>query len=595
MQWQAQWIESLTWIGRTYVLVVIGFLAVATLLARSTGWGRQFWRLAGPYFAPRRDWWPLAGVALILLLAVAGVRMNVLFSYWYNGFYDALQAVDAEKFWFFMRLFALLAVVHVVRLLVNYYVTQAFDIRWRTWMNERLTDDWLAGSAYYRERFLAEPTDNPDQRIQVDIGSFVSTTRGLAIGTTDAVTSLITFTIILWGLSGPLTVGGTEIPRAMVFLVYLYVLVASVIAFRLGRPLIRLNFMNEKLAADFRYALIRLREYAENIAFYRGEAVEKRTLAQRFDAFIANIWALVFRSLKFDGFNFVVSQTAVVFPFLLQAQRFLSGQIKLGDVMQTSQAFGQVQDALSFFRLSYDNFAQYRAVLNRLTGFTDANAQARALPGIEVQTSPAALEIAALDVRRPDGAALLSGLALQLTPGQALLVQGASGSGKTTLLRALAGLWPHARGTVRAPLGPDAIFLPQRPYLPLGTLRAALAYPATEADDATLRAALREAQLGHLEGRLDEDADWSQVLSGGEQQRLAFARILLKRPRIVFLDEASSAMDEGLEHAMYSLLRRSLPEAIVVSVGHRSTLHAFHTHRLHLEGDTRWQLAPLAG
>ena len=595
MQWQQQWIDSLVWIARTYVLVVIGFLAGAAFLARSTGWGRQFWRLAGPYFAPRRDWRPLAGVALILLLAVAGVRMNVLFSYWYNGFYDALQATDAAKFWFFMRLFALLAVVHIVRLLVNYYVTQAFDIRWRTWMNERLTDDWLTGSAYYRERFLPEPTDNPDQRIQVDIGSFVSSSRGLAIGTVDAITSLITFTLILWGLSGPLSVGSLELPRAMVFLVYLYVIVASVIAFRLGRPLITLNFRSEKLAADFRYALIRVREYAENIAFYRGEAVEKATLAQRFDAFIRNVWALVFRSLKFDGFNFIVGQVAVVFPFLLQAQRFLSGAIKLGDVMQTAQSFGQVQDALSFFRLSYDNFAQYRAVLNRLTGFTDATEQARALPGIAIESPAEALEIVALDVQRPDGALLLRGLALQLGPGQALLVQGASGAGKTTLLRALAGLWPYASGTVRAPLGPDALFLPQRPYLPLGTLRAALAYPDTTADDTRLRAALREAQLGQLEARLDEDADWSQVLSGGEQQRLAFARVLLKRPRLVFLDEASSAMDEGLEHAMYALLRRSLPGAIVVSVGHRSTLHAFHTHRLHLDGDTRWRLAPLGG
>lgn len=594
MQWQEQWIDSLAWIARTYLIVLLGFVVVAAILARVTVWGRQFWRLAGPYFAPRRDWRPLAGVAVILLLAVASVRMNVLFSYWYNGFYDALQAVDAEKFWFFMRLFALLATVHVVRLLVNYYIVQAFDIRWRTWMNERLTDDWLAGSAYYRERFLPEPTDTPDQRIQVDISSFVSTTRGLAIGASDAVTSLVTFTIILWGLSGPLTIAGTELPRAMVFLVYLYVIVASVIAFRLGRPLIRLNFMNEKLAADFRYALIRVREYAENIAFYRGEAVEKATLKQRFDAVIRNVWALVFRSLKFDGFNFIVGQTAVVFPFLLQAQRFLSGQIKLGDVMQTSQAFGQVQDALSFFRLSYDNFAQYRAVLNRLTGFTEAAEQARALPGIAVQSGGRTLEIDALDVQRPDGAVLLKGLQLQLAPGQALLVQGASGSGKTTLLRALAGLWPYASGTVRAPLGPDALFLPQRPYLPLGSLRAALAYPETTADDAALREALRAAQLGHLEQRLDDEADWTQVLSGGEQQRLAFARVLLKRPRLVFLDEASSAMDEGLEHAMYSLLRQHLPEAIVVSVGHRSTLHAFHSHRLELQGETRWQLAPLA-
>jgi putative ATP-binding cassette transporter len=381
----------------------------------------------------------------------------------------------------------------------------------------------------------------------------------------------------------------------MVFLVYVYVLAASVIAFKLGRPLIRLNFLNEKLSADFRYALIRVREYAENIAFYRGERVEKASLAQRFDAVIRNLWALVFRSMKFDGFNLAVSQAAVVFPFLLQAQRYFSGAIKLGDVMQTSQAFGQVQDALSFFRLSYDGFAQYRAVLDRLTGFGDAAEQARALPTVTAQPSTTALEIDNLDVQRPDGRSLLGGLALRLTPGEALLIQGASGSGKTTLLRSLAGLWPHARGRVRAPMGPDALFLPQRPYLPLGTLRAALAYPEPQADDARLRQVLDQVQLGHLSGRLDDEADWSHTLSIGEQQRLAFARVLLKRPRLVYLDEASSAMDEGLEHAMYDLLRRELPEAIVVSVGHRSTLQPFHTQRLQLTGDARWTLGAIVG
>jgi putative ATP-binding cassette transporter len=595
MQWDQQGLESLLWIVRTYLLVVVGFALVGTPVVRLTGWGRQFWRLAREYFAPRRDWRPLAGVAAILLLAVAGVRLNVLLSYWSNDFYNAVQALDANKFWQFMGLFALLATIHVARVLVNYLVAQAFDIRWRTWMNERLTDDWLTGSAYYRERFLSDPIDNPDQRIQVDIGAFVTTTRTLAIGAVDAVVSLVTFTLILWGLSGPLTVAGVEVPRAMVFLVYVYVLAASVIAFKLGRPLIRLNFLNEKLSADFRYALIRVREYAENIAFYRGERVEKASLAQRFDAVIRNLWALVFRSMKFDGFNLAVSQAAVVFPFLLQAQRYFSGAIKLGDVMQTSQAFGQVQDALSFFRLSYDGFAQYRAVLDRLTGFGDAAEQARALPTVTAQPSTAALEIDGLDVQRPDGRPLLGGLALRLTPGEALLIQGASGSGKTTLLRSLAGLWPHARGRVRAPMGPDALFLPQRPYLPLGTLRAALAYPEPRADDARLRQVLDQVQLGHLSGRLDDEADWSHTLSIGEQQRLAFARVLLKRPRLVYLDEASSAMDEGLEHAMYSLLRRELPEAIVVSVGHRSTLQPFHTQRLQLTGDARWTLGAIVG
>ncbi len=587
MQWQTQWLESLAWIGRTWLLVLLGFAAAGAVLVRFTAWGRQFWRLSGAYFSPRRDGWPLAAVAAILLLAVAGVRMNVLLSYWSNGFYDAVQALDANRFWSFMRLFALLATMHVTRTLLGYLVTQAFEIRWRRWMNERLTTDWLSGGAYYRARFLARPVDNPDQRIQLDIGSFVSASRSLAIGAVDATVSLVTFSSILWGLSGPLTIGGVELPRAMVFLVYAYVLVASAVAFRLGRPLIGLNFLSEKLAADFRYALVRLRENAESVAFYRGEPVEKAALAQRFDAFIRNLWSLVFRSMKFDGFNLAVSQAAVVFPFLLQAQRFFAGTIKLGDVMQTSQAFGQVQDALSFFRLSYDGFAQYRAVLDRLSGFTDAAEQARALPGIDRKIRAEGLVIEGLDVHRPDGAPLLRGLALRLAPGDALLVQGASGAGKTTLLRALAGLWPFASGRLSAPGADDALFLPQRPYLPLGTLRAALAYPEANAEDDRLREVLQQVQLGPLMRRLDEEADWSQVLSLGEQQRLAFARVLLKRPRLVFLDEASSALDEGMEHALYSLLRRELPDAMLVSVGHRGTLRALHTLRLQLGGD-RW-------
>ncbi|MBX3645875.1 MAG: ABC transporter ATP-binding protein/permease, partial [Rubrivivax sp.] len=369
MQWSHEWLNSLVWIAKASLVSAVGLAIVTAALSHFTRWGRQFRQLAWPYLTPRRSWRPLATVAAILVLAIAGVRMNVLFSFWNNGFFDSMQALDANRFWFFMRLFALLATIHVVRVLVAYLVAQAFEIHWRTWMNDRLMDDWLAGSAYYRTAFVAAAGDNPDQRIQVDITSFVGTSRALAMGAVDAAVTLVSFSAILWALSGPLSIGSYELPRAMVFIVYLYVIVASVIAFRLGRPLIRLNFMNEKLSADFRYALIRVREYAENIAFYRGEAVEKATLAQRFDAFIRNVWALVFRSLKFDGFNFIVGQVAVVFPFLLQAQRFLSGAIKLGDVMQTAQSFGQVQDALSFFRLSYDNFAQYRAVLNRLTGF----------------------------------------------------------------------------------------------------------------------------------------------------------------------------------------------------------------------------------
>jgi len=591
MQWDGQWLASARWIAQTYGLALLGFVVAVALASRFTRWGQQFWRLAWPYFTPRRNWRPLTALASILLLAITAVRLNVLLSYWNNGFYDSIQSLNAASFWFFMRLFGLLATLNVARVLLAYLVSQAFDIRWRTWLNERLTDDWLAGGAYYKTRFIESPGDNPDQRIQVDIGTFVASSRSLAMGAVDAVVSLVSFSIILWGLSAPLSIAGVEVPRAMVMLVYLYVIIASVAAFRLGRPLIRLNFMNEKLAADFRYALIRLREYAENIAFYQGEAREKQGLARRFASFIGNLWAIVFRSMKFDGFNLAVSQGAVVFPFLLQAQRFFSGAIKLGDVMQTAQAFGQVQDALSFFRLSYDGFAQYRAVLDRLTGFTAANQQARALPQIDLQDAPAVLEIVDLTVRRPDGTVLIADLNLTLRPGQALLIQGASGIGKTTLLRALSGLWPYAQGAVKRPGGTAAMFLPQRPYLPLGSLGSSLAYPSASIDDDRLRDVLQQVQLGHLQDRLDDERDWSQVLSLGEQQRLAFARLLLLRPRIAFLDESTSATDEGLEHALYQRVRSDLPDCMLVSVGHRSTLNAFHSHCLQLQGE-RWRVTP---
>jgi putative ATP-binding cassette transporter len=591
VNWNQEIVNSVIWLTKAFAITSVGFVVVAWLLAHYTRWGRQFWRLAWPYFTPKRSWKPLLTVALVLLLALFAVRMNVLFSFWSKDFYDAVQALDANKFWLFMGLFGVLASVHVVRELFTYYVQQSFEIHWRTWLNERLTNDWLDHGAYYRGQFVPEPTDNPDQRIQVDIASFVTFSLSLSIGAIRALVSLIEFTVILWALSGALALWGVEIPRGMVFLVYLYVLVATVFAFKIGRPLIQLNFLNEKLGADFRYALMRLREYSENIAFYRGENVERNTLFSRFQTLIKNVWSIVFRTLKFNGFNLTVSQIAVIFPWLIQAPRFLAGQIKLGDVMQTARAFGEVEEALSFFRMSYDNFAQYRAVLNRLTGFMEANQQARDLPVVQTQEQLAGLSLQGVTVQRPDGAPLLQDLNFSLGAGESLLVKGASGSGKTTLLRTLAGLWPYAAGVVARPVGARALFLSQKPYLPLGSLRTAVTYPAEHADDALVQTALRKVHLGHLLARLDEEADWSRILSLGEQQRLAFARVLINQPHIAFLDEATSATDEGLEHALYELLRHELPQCTFISVGHRSTLNGFHQRKLELQGEGRWALS----
>lgn len=596
MNWQQQLAESALWLLSAFGITAVALALITLVLARTTDWGRKFWRLAWPYLTPRRSWRPMLTLALLLFLAMFAVRMTVLFSFWYNGFYSALQALDQSAFWYFLGIFAVLASVHVVRSLADSYVGQAFDIHWRVWLNERLTRDWLGAGAYYRGHFLDEPVDNPDQRIEQDISQFVTGSRTLAIGALSAIVSLVAFTSILWNLSGPLAVAGVEIPRAMVFMVYLYVIVATWFAFKIGRPLIKLNFLSERLTANFRYALVRLRENAENVAFYQGEDVERATLWTRFTSYIANLWARVYRGLKFDGFNLSVSQVAVVFPFILQAPRFFSGAIKLGDVMQTSQAFGQVQDSLSFFRSSYDAFAQYRATLDRLNGFLDANEAARGLPSVQTQAKPDGMDIDGLNVSRPDGTQLLRDLNLRLRPGQALLIKGPSGSGKTTLLRALAGLWPYAQGTVLRPQGASALFLSQRPYLPLGDLRGVVAYPglAQPEDDARLADALRQVNLGHLADRLDEVQDWSRILSIGEQQRVAFARVLYNRPTIVFLDEATSATDEGLEHTLYNLLRTALPDCMLVSVGHRGTLDPFHTHRLDLLGAGRWAMGPMA-
>ncbi|WP_232665610.1 ABC transporter ATP-binding protein/permease [Pseudonocardia sp. TRM90224] len=595
LDWSTEWFTSIVWILGVFVAAAIGSAVLIAIVTRTTTWGRQFARLAFPYFSPRGSagWRPLLTALLLLLLTIAAVRLNVLLSYQGNGLLTAMQQMDEAAFWQFTWIFVILASIHLVRVLLNFYVQQLLVIEWRVWLNDHMIGDWIDGRAYHRGRYTAAPVDNPDQRIQEDIASFPVTSSSLGVGAIGSLVSLVSFSIILWELSGPLPLFGVEIPRAMMFIAYFYVILASVIAFRIGRPLILLNFLNERFNASFRYALVRMRDNSENIAFHRGEDVERSTLLARFTAIIGNYWSIVFTSLRFQGFNVIISQAAEIVPSVIQAPRYFTGQITLGDVTQTGSAFGQVHDSLSFFRLAYDDFAAYRAVLDRLTGLLDADAAARKLPSVDVEEGEA-LEVRDLTVSLPDNRTLVDGLDLSVAAGQSLLVTGASGSGKTTLLRSIADLWPYATGVVRRPID-GALFVSQEPYVPLGTLRTALTYPqpAGGVDDDAATTVLRKVQLAHLADRIDDEIDWSRILSPGEQQRLGFARVLVARPRVIFLDEATSALDEGLEHSLYTLVREELPEAIIVSVGHRSSLKRLHAEQLELLGEGRWQTADL--
>ncbi|MFF2087800.1 ABC transporter ATP-binding protein/permease [Nocardia sp. NPDC058176] len=607
--WANEVVETLKWLVIAFSITVVVFTVIVALLLRFTNWGRQFWRISGGFFKGPDAWKTIAFYGVLLLMALFTVRMNVLFSYQGNDLYTALQVGGSalsqgdtatleeakSAFWNAVVLFAILATIHVVRALTNFFLGEAFDIRWRLWLTEHVTTDYLQGRAYYRGRFIDDTIDNPDQRIQMDITSFVQSSRTLSIGAVSAVVSVVSFTQILWDLSGPLTLLGVEIPRAMMFILLMFVLVTTIIAFWIGRPLIRLNFLYERVTANFRYALVRLRDNAENVAFYNGEGVERRGLLARFAAVISTYWQLVFRNVKFLGWNLSVNQTAEIFPLLIQAPRFFDGSVSLGGMTQTASAFRAIHDSLSFFREAYDDFAAYRASLIRLDGLLIASEQSRDLAKITTVDLADAVSLDKIGVRTPDGTGLIDDLNLNLTAGDALVIKGRSGSGKTTLLRALAEMWPYVDGEFGRPGGTESLFLSQIPYLPLGDLRTAVAYPAQPDDlgDDALREALTKVHLGHLVNRLDEEADWAKILSPGEQQRLAFARILLIKPKAVFLDEATSAVDEGLEYSLYDLIRTEAADTILVSVAHRSTVDQHHTQRLELEGEGAWNLAPI--
>ena len=596
MDWAQELRDSAVWLLQAYIVSFLVIVVAGSLLTRFTHWGRQFWKLAGYYFNPRRSLQPIAMFSLILLLSLSGVRVSVLFSNWYNSMYTALQKLDEPNFWIQMGVFTILAAIHIVRSLTTFYMQQAFTIHWRESLNDVFLTSWMKNTSYYRSHYLSTPADNPDQRIQQDITSFATVSLDLCLGVVSSLVSAVAFTIILWNLSGDLTVAGVTVPRGMVFALFIYILIATVFAFRIGRPLIMLNFLDEKFNANYRYSLVRVREYAESIAFYKGETIETNKLMARFHQIIGNFWAIVRRSVKFQGFNFFVSQTAVIFPFIIQAPRFFSQQITLGAMTQSAQAFGTLHDNLSFFRNAYDTFASYRATLNRLHGFMSNIEQADALPLPDVREEADKVVLENVSIRTPLGRELVNGLNMAVETGESWLLQGPSGSGKTTILRAVAGLWPYSSGRIVRPAN-DILFLSQKPYVPEGTLLDALYYPQVVPEDGLEkgRQALLDVNLGHLQDRIEESISWSHTLSLGEQQRVAFARLLLAEPDVAFIDEATSAMDEGLEDAMYRLVHRRLPQLKLISVGHRSTLVPQHTHILHLNGDGTWYSKKIEG
>ena len=617
LNWGDELITSLLWVAKAWAIAAVCTLVVLALLARFTTWGRQFWRITGDYFTGRQSIrvWALLGV--LLLSVMIDVRLGVLFSYQINDQFSALEgAFDDERganqsaiegFWAAMVVYVGLAVTDIIRNLLDVYLMQRFIIRWRVWLTQRLTRDWLDGDAYYRGRFVEHPIDNPDQRIQQDIDAFttgtgegtntpsVGTSQTLVFGTVFAIVNVVSFTPILWGLAGPLTVFGITVPKALFWMALVYVFFTTIVAFWIGHPLIRLSFRNELTNAAFRYALVRLRDAAEAVGFYRGETAERGQLMTRFVAIIANYRSFVRRTLLFLGWNRSMNQIVDPLPTVVQAPRLFAGEIQLGDITQSSTAFRQVHDSLAFFRAVYDSFANYRAVIIRLDGLVNANEQARELPTLTALPSgDGSLELDDVEVRTPQGVRLLDPLDVRLDAGESLVITGGSGCGKTTLLRSLAQLWPFTSGTVRSPAD-GTMFLSQLPYMPLGDLRTVISYPAAagEFDDAAIQSALDTVALGHLSSRLDEVADWAKVLSPGEQQRIAFARVLLARPKVVFLDESTSALDEGQEFALYRALRTALPDCIVVSVSHRSTVEQHHDRRLALLGGGQWRLEPV--
>jgi putative ATP-binding cassette transporter len=555
------------------------------------------WRIAIPYFRSEDR---IAGrwlLASVIAIELASVGNDVLINQWRNRFYNALQEKDWESFVRELVIFCALAAVAVLLSVYQTYLNQWLQIRWRRWMTNKYLGGWLNDANHYRMQLKGEAADNPDQRLTDDVKLFVEQTLSIGLGLLNSIVTLASFVVILWGLSAaaPLHLFGREfpIPGYLVWGALIYAVFGTALTQWIGAPLVNLNFRQQQYEADFRFNLVRVRENTEQIALLKGEGAERQQLLQRFGLVIGNWYGIMSRTKRLMAFTTSYAQTAVVFPFILVSPAYFASKVQLGALLQTAEAFGKVQDALSFFVSAYRALAEWSAVVARLDGFEMSMESAANLairpPRIDVVTTSGrnSIDLAQLLVRLPNGEPLISAENFSIKAKESTLVTGPSGAGKSTLFRAIAGAWPFGSGSIAIPENASLMMLPQRPYFPVGTLKAAIVYPAQENAFGAeqIRDALIAVGLPKLADRLDEDAHWNRMLSLGEQQRLGLVRALLLVPQYLFLDEATASLDEVAEARLYRLLKERLPATTIVSIGHRSTLAAFHDRRVALTRD----------
>jgi putative ATP-binding cassette transporter len=558
---------------------------------KKTGFLKAFWALAKPYWVSEQRGKGLLLLATVLGLTLMLVWLEVQFNSWNNDFYNTLQDKDSAEFFRQVGKFTLLAVIFIITAVYENYFQQMLLIEWRTWLTDRFMENWTKNQAYYRMQLLDRGTDNPDQRIADDLRLFVDLTLTLTVGFLNAAATLVVFVVILWKLSGALAEWGLSIPGDLVWVALVYAIFGTLLAHLIGKPLIRIQFDRQRVEADFRFSLVRLRENSEGVALYRGEAEEMAGLRQRFAAVVGNWWTLMLRQKRLTWFTIFYRQLAIIFPLVVVAPRYFSGAMPLGGIFQISSAFAQVQGALSWFITAYTTFAEWKATVERLIGFSASMEKVRAeseqLDGERAEGAQGELAIEGLSLALPQGRQLATDVSVALQPGENVLVSGASGSGKSTLFRALAGIWPYWKGRIRLPKGGRLLFLPQKPYLPIGSLKHAVSYPenADRFSAEEVADTLQRVGLPHLAGDLERSENWAHVLSGGEQQRVAFARALLNKPDWLFLDEATASLPEDAQDALYRLLKEKLPGTTLVSIGHRASLAAHHERQLQWSGE----------